>query len=427
MLSLRGLLIILSIPIRLLWVVLKYPIFGGVNEKFKNSLVNSLKMEVFRTGLTLPVGDAAFLGIMNNNFIINTLLKLVHPALTKLNKYGKRFDKQSIWLVEAPNRSKSDPIIIYSHGGGYFLETQPSQLESVLSFYHLLDEEKKQKTSVLVLDYKLVGAGALVGEQLYELVATYEKLAAEGNDNIVLLGDSAGGNLSVALLQYLKQARNPSLPWPRSAVLISPWMKIVPDQHQITPGHSFHDNESRDMIQSQIFKEERRIELLGDKNHADLLISPGNLEYKPSDWNDIPTFNAKGYSTFILAGEHESLRDDILEFAKYAVKSPLVPQTQDSGGAIESKVHEYKTQGTNDAYVDVVVEPWGVHDSVLFFESHIIKKIKQNPHLQVKSLDAVEFFGVRRIVDFLNKTLVVGEEAKTLSADDTTKTTNGKL
>ncbi|KAG5418508.1 hypothetical protein I9W82_004036 [Candida metapsilosis] len=416
-------------PLRLLWVVVKYPIFGGVNEKFKNSLINSLKMEVFRAALTLPVKDALYAGIMSNHFIINKLLKLQYPGLTKLNNYGKRFDKQSIWLVEAENRSKSDPIIIYSHGGGYFLETQPSQIESLLGFYYLLDEEKRKRTSILVIDYKLVGQGSLIGDQLYEIAATYKKLAAEGNDNFVLMGDSAGGNLSVVLLQYLKQQKDPKLPWPRSTVLISPWMKIVPDEIQRTPGHSFHENESRDMIQTQIFGHERHIELLGNKNAADLLISPGNAEYKLSDWSDIPTFNSKGYSTFVITGEHETLRDDILEWAKYAVKSPLVPQKQDSRGSFNARVHEYKTDGQNGAYVSVVVEPWGVHDSVLFFESDIIGKVKKNPHLQVGTLDKVQYFGVTRIVDFLNKTLVVGEEARRLSTEKTTQATkeNGKL
>ncbi|KAG5418507.1 hypothetical protein I9W82_004035 [Candida metapsilosis] len=372
-------------------------------------------MEVFRTALNLSAKDALYAGIMSNHFIINRLLKLLYPSLTKLNNYGKRYDEQSIWLVEAENRSKSDPIIIYAHGGGYFLETQPSQIESLLSFYHLLDEEKRKKTSILVIEYKLVGHGSFIGEQLYEMAATYKKLAAEGNDNFVLMGDSAGGNLSVVLLQYLKQLKDPKLPWPRSTVLISPWVKLVPGEHQIQPGHSFHDNINRDMIQAHIFRHDRHAELFGDKDITDLLISPGNVEYKPSDWNDIPTLNAKGYSTFILAGEHESFRDDILEWAKHAVKSPLISQKQDSRGSFEAKMHEYKTEGESDAYVDVVVEPWGVHDSVLFFENTIIRKLKKNPHLQVNTLDKVEYFGVTRIVDFLNKTLVVGEEAEELS------------
>ena len=413
MISLKGLLLLLSLPIKLLWVIIRYPFFGGANEKFKNSLINSLKLQIYRFGLSLSVKDALYVGIMSNFFIINRFLKFLYPGLTKLNNYGKRYDKQSIWLVEAKNRSKSDPIIIYCHGGGYFLETHPSQLETVLGLYHLLEDEKKQKTSILILEYGLVGRGNLVGSQLYELVATYDKLASEGNDNIVLMGDSAGGNLSIVLLQYLRQQKNPKLPWPRSTVLISPWVKVIPDDYQLTPGHSFHENKDRDLLQARIFTEDRRVDLLGDINHADLLISPGNLEYNASDWSDIPTLNDGGYSSFIILGEHEVFRDDILEWAKYAVRSPLVSQP-DSNGVFDTKVHEYKTNDENDAYLDIVVEPWGIHDSVLCFENTITGELSKNLQLKVNDLNKAEYFGVIKIVEFLNKTLVVCKDEEKL-------------
>ena len=385
-------------------MTLKYPIFGGVNQKFKNSLGNSLKVELCRFALTLSVHDSALIANRTTQLVINGL-KPLYPRLTKLNKYGEKYDGQSFWLVEAENRSKSDPIVVYLHGGGYFINTSPSQVESVLSMYHLLDEDKRQRTSILVLDYRLACHGHLVGSQLYELVATYDKLVSEGNDNFVFIGDSAGGNLAIAFLQYMRKEKNPKLPWPRSTVLISPWVKLVGDKHQFTKGHSYHDNEKHDMLSSHFAKDPRRqVQLLGDRNPADLLISPGNVPYKTSDWKDIPTFNNKGYSTFVILGEHEVFRDDILDFAKYAVGSTLVPQSQDSGNIFNPKVHEYESRGVDDAYIDVVVEPWGIHDSVLFFEG-IIQKLEKDPLLKLSQLDDAKYFGIVRITKFLNKTL----------------------
>lgn len=72
-------------------------------------------------------------------------LKPIYPRLTNLNNYGKSYDKLNVWLVEAENRTKSDPILIYLHGGGYRLNTNPGQVEALLSAYHLLDEEKRKK------------------------------------------------------------------------------------------------------------------------------------------------------------------------------------------------------------------------------------------------------------------------------------------
>lgn len=167
----------------------------------------------------------------------------MYPKFTNLNSYGKSFDKQSIWLVEAENRSKSDPVIIYLHGGGYFINTTPDQLESVLSIYRLLEKDKRERTSVLVLDYSSACHGHCIGSQLYGLAATYAKLDLDGNNNINLLGDSAGDHLAITFLQYLKQEKEPKLPWPKSTVLISPWVKLVGDKEQFTEGHSYHDNE----------------------------------------------------------------------------------------------------------------------------------------------------------------------------------------
>ncbi|KAI5967885.1 hypothetical protein CANMA_002653 [Candida margitis] len=407
MISLKGLLSILSLPVRLLWVTIKYPFVGGANAKFKNSLVNSLKIELCRFALTLPVHDTAAIANRTTQGVIDKL-KPLYPTRTNLNNYGKKFDKQSIWLVEVKGRSHTDPIVIYLHGGGYFINTSPSQITSVLSMYHLLDEEKRKRTSILVLDYSLACHGHYIGTQLYELAATYNKLVSEGNDNFVLMGDSAGGNLAITFLQYLKQEKNPKLPWPRSEVLISPWVKLAGDKHQFTPGHSYHDNEKHDMLSSNFAKDpKRQAHLLGGKSPADLLISPGNVPYKTSDWNDIPTLNSKGYSTFVILGEHEVFRDDILEWSKYALGSPLVPQSQESKGKFDSKAHEYKSGGINDAYIDVVVEPWGIHDSVLFFENRVMEKLEKQHHLKLNDLDDEELFGIVKITKFLNKTLVV--------------------
>lgn len=405
MVSLNTILKLLSLPIRLLWVVLKYPFFGGANLKFQNDLRNSLKLTIFRFGLSLSVKDSAYLAKKSTQQVINNL-KPIYPRLTNLNNYGKSYDKLNVWLVEAENRTKSDPILIYLHGGGYRLNTNPGQVEALLSVYHLLDEEKRKKTSVLVLDYSLTCNGHYVGTQVYELAATYRKLASDGNSNFVLMGDSAGGNLAITFLQYLKQQNDPKLPWPKSAVLVSPWTKIVPDAYQLSPGHSYYENEKYDMLSATVARSvERRQAMFGGENYADLLKSPGNLPYKTSDWSDIPTFNKKGYSTFVIFGEHEVFRDDICEWTKYALKSPLTIPRQDSKGIFNSKVYEYKSSGVDEAYIDVVLEPWGIHVAPLLFENEVTKLLEKQPNLKLKDLDEKKFLGTFKIALFLNEVL----------------------
>lgn len=70
--------------------------------------------------------------------------------------------------------------------------------------------------------------------------------------------------------------------------------KIVPDAYQLSPGHSYYENEKYDMLSATVARSvERRQAMFGGENYADLLKSPGNLPYKTSDWSDIPTFNKK--------------------------------------------------------------------------------------------------------------------------------------
>ena len=405
MVSLNTILKLLALPVRLLLVILKYPFFGGANLKFKNDLRNSLKLTIFRFGLSLSVKDSVYLAKKSTQQVINSL-KPVYPKLTNLNKYGKLYDPINVWLVEAENRSKSDPILIYLHGGGYRLNTNSAQVGSILNAYHLLDEEKRKKTSILVLDYSLTCHGHYVGTQLHELAATYTKLASEGNNNFVLMGDSAGGNLAITFLQFLKQEKNPKLPWPNSTVLVSPWTKIVPDAYQLTPGHSYYENEKYDMLSATVARSAaRRKAIFGGQNYADLLKSPGNLPYKASDWSDIPTFNNKGYSTFVIFGEHEVFRDDICEWAKYALKSPLTVPREDSRGIFNPEVYEYKSLGKDDAYIDVVLEPWGIHVAPMLFENEVTKLLEKQPNLKLKNLDEKRFLGTARIAQFLNKVL----------------------
>ncbi|RCK65150.1 putative steryl acetyl hydrolase mug81 [Candida viswanathii] len=407
MLSLKGLRILLSIPIKLLLVLLKYPFLGGVNEKFRNDLINSLKLMVYRTALYMPVRESVVLSIMSNRFILNKLIKTLYPKLTNLPNYGTKYDAQSYWIVKPHHRKSSDPILIFLHGGGYFFETMPSQIESLVSIYHLLDKPKRDRLSMMVLDYKLASRGYNVPYQLGELLDTYSNLVKEGNDNFIFVGDSAGGNLAIIFLQYLKENNNAEhLPYPRSVMLISPWVKLAPDAHQNSPGHSYYDNSGRDMLQIDHFRDvDKQVHIIGDTKHDTLTVSPGNCDYKHTDWEDIPTLTSPGYSTFVILGEHECFRDDVLTWCKYALKSPLAPQKQDSNGVWNPKVHEYIKDLGDSAYVEINVEPQGVHDSVLYFENTIISKVKKNPGLSVSSLDPHKYFGIVKVVNFLNKTL----------------------
>ena len=72
-----------------------------------------------------------------------------------------------------------------------------------------------------MLDYRLAPQNVYPAA-LEDAVKAYKGLLQMGYkpDNIILMGDSAGGNLSLALAVYL---RDNKIPQPKAIVLLSPW------------------------------------------------------------------------------------------------------------------------------------------------------------------------------------------------------------
>ncbi|CCG24074.1 hypothetical protein CORT_0E04900 [Candida orthopsilosis Co 90-125] len=407
MVSFHGLQVLASLIFESLWLIITFPVSGGINERYRNNLTQSLKVLFCRKSLAFPILDAKIVSAYSNSFLFSVTAWQFPRVTQGLNNYNVRYDKNSIWIVEAKNRSKDDPIIIYLHGGGYYCQTAPTQAQSLLAIYSLVEPSKREKLSVLFLDYSLASYGNELLTQLHELTATYTRLAKEGNTDFRFIGDSAGGHLSTTFTQYLYKEQNPELPYPRSLILVSPWVKLGADKIQHTEGHSYYDNEARDVVQYSFFSEpDRGALLVGDNNVQTLVVSPGNTpDKKNSDWARIPTYSKPGYSVFVVLGEHESFLDDILEFSEYALRSPL-KRPSESGGVYDPKKHSWTNGGgSNEAYFEVFIEPQGVHDAGLFLENAVLSEIEDNPNLKVSQINDKEYFGIKRIVEFLDKTL----------------------
>lgn len=413
--KLSTLFILGKLPLDLLVVVLRYYIFGGIRfRKFLKSLVNLLKLRLFRTCLTVDIMDAKYLGPYSNGFLIRKLVPLlIGPITSSSPGYGEQFDQNSIWLVKQPDRKPTDPVIIFIHGGGYFVQTMPSQILGVMSVYKLLDPEQQKKTSILFLDYKLVSHGFPFPTQLKQLEETYNKLVASGTTNLILMGDSAGGHLAISYTQYLKLL-NSAVVYPSKLLLVSPWVKLCPIPSDVVYGKSWMDNEHYDMIHHAKFANVNDLRLIsGLEDPFSLVFSPGGkLPRERSDWLDIPCYSSPKCDVFLVMGEDESFRDDILQWAKYALNVPFYEKVKYGNLHEFFEKKHYELERRNDpenANLSLHIEPLGVHDSMLFFEPPVAKRIakdlKNGKITQLKELDQEQVFGISRLVRFLNETL----------------------
>lgn len=104
---------------------------------------NSLKVILCRSLINFPVKDTPIFATTPTGDMINKGIGKTYPNMTKLPHFGEKFDKQSYWLVESKNRKPNDPVLIYLHGGGYFLDVAPQQIEIFIEYLSFVRASKE--------------------------------------------------------------------------------------------------------------------------------------------------------------------------------------------------------------------------------------------------------------------------------------------
>lgn len=407
MISIKALWNVLSLPLKLLWVTIQFALGTVPFRKYLNDLQACCKMVFYIAFLTMKFSDYKYVPALSNDFI----LKYVVPRRFKIKTeslpgYGARYDNNSIWLVKQPHRQATDPIMIYIHGGGYFLQTVPNQPAAIVAMYKLLDKPVQSKLSILFLDYKLNSKGYKVPHQLGQLHETYGKLLLEGNKNLMLCGDSAGGNLSVGYTQYLSRVAGSYLLRPKSLILISPWLDVNPGADNWQPNRSYYQNDKYDMIKYHSFNGEKLKDGF-DCDRNDIIYSPAKDPIRKEDW-DIECYADPEHSVFLICGEDETLRDGCLVWAEKVldVQSYTSVRYGYSTGSFDPEIHHYHRDGDlSHSRSDVYVEPWGVHEACLLFETPILENINaveaEGGKLSFRDISD-NYFGIKRISQFLN-------------------------
>ena len=117
-----------------------------------------------------------------------------------------------------PKQGDDKKTILYLHGGVYCIGSPKSHRDlcSHLAVY--------ADRPVIALDYRLAPEHVFPAA-IDDVVAAYIDLLAQGYaaKDIVIAGDSAGGGLSLACLQQLREQ---GIELPAAAYLISPWVDL---------------------------------------------------------------------------------------------------------------------------------------------------------------------------------------------------------
>ncbi|OAX36875.1 alpha/beta-hydrolase [Rhizopogon vinicolor AM-OR11-026] len=168
-----------------------------------------------------------------------------NPDIPATESYTQTSDGPSASSSSGINAYKEEMdemrCILYAHGGGYYFGSVDQER------YSIQRHARKINGRVFAVNYRLAPQYPFPCA-LQDLLATYLYLIKPPSDashrpvqpaHLVVAGDSAGGGLTLALLQVL---RDTGLPLPAGGILISPWCDLT---------HSFpsiHTNTATDVI-----------------------------------------------------------------------------------------------------------------------------------------------------------------------------------
>jgi monoterpene epsilon-lactone hydrolase len=136
------------------------------------------------------------------------------------------------WVVASEQPSKK--VVLYLHGGGFFMSSPAEHRPMTWRMARACSRR------LLAIDYRKAPDHAFPA-WLDDAFAAYTELLATGHaaSDIVVSGDSAGGNIALALAHRLKRE---GVPMPDGLVLFSPWADLLCE------GQTFRSNRRRDAM-----------------------------------------------------------------------------------------------------------------------------------------------------------------------------------
>lgn len=304
----------LTLPLVLVWLTIQFYTVGTIytNANMKSSLLKTLLVGTFKHFASLlSLGDAKFSG-----YTIRSLLKWFPGNFADLpgylEQYTSRDDStcESLWLSKNLRDSDS-PILLYFHGGCFALQMSPNQMMSLVNIYRAYKEQFGVEISILLVDYSLTSNGNAYPTQINEANEIYDKLVADGYTNIVVVGDSAGGNLVVNNLTHLLSiSRSKKVVWPKGCVAISPYLNISKSENS----GSFRRYLGYDILSHSMLKYFGNAYINGDEwlNQSSMVNMELNMH--KVDWDKIPVI--KGGDLLVIFGDHEVLADEILRWCE---------------------------------------------------------------------------------------------------------------
>lgn len=194
-------------------------------------------------------------------------------------------DKTAKWFI--PDNCNTDAVVLYCHGGGYTFRGPLTYRFAQMLAHHT-------RARVYMPMYRLTPEHAHPA-QAEDAMAAWRALSLHTEPNqIVVIGDSAGGHMALMLLQTLKQL---GLDQPALCIGLSPWVDVG------QRGDSMTTNNPTDLVQGWMAV------TFGQWLDKEGMFTREDLSPIDHDFSGVAPI-------YLQAGGREMFRDMIVEFAE---------------------------------------------------------------------------------------------------------------
>lgn len=160
---------------------------------------------------------AIVLIILGAYWIIDIQTKVPEEIKEICHLETKKYKGRNVFIVESQNKEKSNIKILYFHGGAYVAEATEEHWEFIERIVN------DTGATVILPDYPLTPKYNY--KDVFEMVEPLYREIIEVVDvnQLIIMGDSAGGGLGLALEEKVGKE---NLPMPAKTILISPWLDV---------------------------------------------------------------------------------------------------------------------------------------------------------------------------------------------------------
>jgi len=207
------------------------------------------------------------------------------------NVYIKEYGNRKVFAIDPAEKNENNKYILYFHGGAYM---------GGLENYHWNFIEKLSKETgygIIIPDYPL--SPKYTYKDVFEMIEPlYTDIIKEIQpQNLIMMGDSAGGGLALALEEKLGEE---NIEVPEKLILISPWL----DTRMTNPKIDEIQPNDKDLNKEKL--KIAGIAYAGEKDSNSYLVNP------------IEGPKTKLKNVTIYTGTYDILNPDTKEFAEQA-------------------------------------------------------------------------------------------------------------